>query len=217
MEKPIEAIEYKGFEIRIYPDIDPESPREWDNMGKMVCWHRRYNLGDEQPKYDPLDYMVDVLNHEQQLANDYENIPEDKIEKMFNKIAISLPLYLYDHSGITMNTTGFSCPWDSGQVGFIYVLKKDVLKEWNKKKMSKQLYEKAVKVLKQEVETYDQYLRGDVYGFQIIEPYTDNNLDSCWGFYGLDYCIQEAKDVADYWAKERDSGAWEKQPTGMED
>ena len=72
--------------------------------------------------------------------------------------------------------------------------------------------------MKQEVETYDQYLRGDVYGYQIIEPYADdNNLDGCWGFYGLDYCIQEAKHMADYWAKERDSGAWEKQPTGMED
>ena len=29
---------------------------------------------------------------------------------------VILPLYLYDHSGITMNTCGFSCPWDSGQV-----------------------------------------------------------------------------------------------------
>ena len=33
---------------------------------------------------------------------------------------VILPLYLYDHSGITMNTCGFSCPWDSGQVGWIY-------------------------------------------------------------------------------------------------
>jgi hypothetical protein len=221
MEKPVETIDYKGFEIRIFNDefID-ESPRGWDNLGKMVCWHSRYTLGDEQPKCDQYEYMHSVLWGEGIFNDDilYTTKQDIKIEKKFNKIAISLPLYLYDHSGITMNTTGFSCPWDSGQVGFIYVLKKDVLKEWNKKKMTKQLYAKAVKVLKQEVEIYDQYLRGDVYGFQIIElDCDDNNLDSCWGFYGMDYCIQEAKSVADYWAKERDSGAWEKQPTGMED
>ena len=33
-----------------------------------------------------------------------------------NSVAIVQPLYLYDHGGITMNTTGFSCSWDSGQV-----------------------------------------------------------------------------------------------------
>ena len=29
-----------------------------------------------------------------------------------------------------MSTGPFSCPWDSGQVGFIYVEKKKVKEEW---------------------------------------------------------------------------------------
>ena len=36
------------YRIRIMPDYDPSSPREWDNLGIMICSHRRYNLGDEQ-------------------------------------------------------------------------------------------------------------------------------------------------------------------------
>ena len=39
--------EYRGYTIRLVPDPDPENPREeWDNVGTMRCWHRRYNLGD---------------------------------------------------------------------------------------------------------------------------------------------------------------------------
>ena len=38
----------EGF--KIYTDEDAANPRtEFDNVGTMVCWHRGYNLGDEQP------------------------------------------------------------------------------------------------------------------------------------------------------------------------
>ena len=42
----------------------------------------------------------------------------------------SLPLYLYDHGGITMSTNPFSCPWDDGgQVGWIYASKQKFIDE----------------------------------------------------------------------------------------
>jgi hypothetical protein len=43
--------------LLITTDIDPESPREWDNFGAMYCWHSRYNLGDEQPQADPDEWL----------------------------------------------------------------------------------------------------------------------------------------------------------------
>lgn len=49
---------YKGCTIRSGQDDSPESPREWDNVGTMVCWHRHYKLGDEQPKEDATDYLL---------------------------------------------------------------------------------------------------------------------------------------------------------------
>ena len=45
--------------------------------------------------------------------------------------------------------------------------------------------------LKDEVEVYDQYIRGDVYGF-IIEDLQGNNVDSCWGFYGWEAAAEQA-------------------------
>ena len=66
-----------------------------------------------------------------------------------------LPLYLYDHSGITMNTTGFSCPWDSGQVGWIYADKRRIEAEYGK--VTPETVEKARQVLEGEVKSYDYF------------------------------------------------------------
>lgn len=159
------------FVLKVEQDECGESPREWDNLGTMVCSHRRYNLGDEQ-----------VSNTEN--YNGWDELL--KGEYGSEKDIIALPLYLYDHSGITMNTTGFSCPWDSGQVGWIYVDKEKVRKEFNVKRISKKLRQRVEQILVGEVNTYDQYLQGDVYGFT-LEDKDGNHIDSCWGFYGTDW------------------------------
>ncbi len=95
---------------------------------------------------------------------------------------VLMPLYLYDHSGITMNTTGFSCPWDSGQVGWIYADKDKILLEFGGDTLTPELREKAEALLTGEVKYYDHYLRGDCYGFQLYKG--DEEIDNCWGFLG---------------------------------
>lgn len=165
------------YRIRIESDTDACDPREdFSNMGIMVCWHGRYNLGDEQPKCDAEEYRE-------------ENCPEG---------TITLPLYLYDHSGLSMSTSGFSCGWDSGCVGFIYVTPETIIKEYGND--SEESREKARNVLVSEVNLYDLSLRGQVWGYTVeklpacdscghIEP---EDVDSCWGFFGDD-----KKDVLD--------------------
>lgn len=149
--------------VIIAQDEINESPREWDNLGTMACFHRRYTLGDK-------DHGLSLEEAQAIEADD--------------KKYIALPLYLYDHSGITMNTTGFSCRWDSGQVGVIFVSKEAVRKEYGWKVITKARKEQILGYLKGEVETYDQFLRGDVYGFKCVE--NGEETDSCWGFYGTD-------------------------------
>ena len=180
-----------NYLIEVIQDESPESPREWDNLGTMICFHPRYNLGDKHD-YRSRDYRF------------YDEQRED-IKKKENA-CVMLPLYLYDHSGITMNTTGFSCNWDSGQVGWIVVSKEQVRKEYNVKRINKELIEKVTKVLEGEVETYDQYLTGDVYGYRISKVTEcelghehKEEVDSCWGFYGEDECMTEAEGIVDYY------------------
>ena len=186
----MEATQSKQIEkylIEIYPEDSPSSPREWDNLGTMVCFHRRYTLGDKH------DYSF----------RDYNSW--DEMEKAIIKnenVGVILPLYLYDHSGITMNTTGFSCGWDSVQVGFIYISKEKILKEYGGKIVTKKLKERVEGYLKSEVNTYDQYLTGDVYGYKVFKLETCDKgcehreeIDSCWGYYGEDSCMEEAEGI----------------------
>ena len=137
-------------------------------------------------------------------VNQCEKRVDAIIEKAINQYYVILPLYLYDHSGITISTGPFNCPWDSGQIGYIYVTKEAIKKEFNRKIMSKKLEQKAIDIMQSEVKTYDQYLTGQVYGY-MIEP-TDENKeiecdDSCWGFFGMDHkesgLLEMAKNAID--------------------
>jgi exonuclease III len=101
---------------------------------------------------------------------------------------------MYDHSGITINCDGFACPWDSGQVGYIYVSRQKLKDEYGVKRISNAMLERAEHTLRNEVHKMDQYITGDVYGFQVIKRYLDNNndikediIDSCSGFYGENF------------------------------
>ena len=172
-------IKYKGYMIKIERDSDYPSPREDDNLGTMVCFHRRYDLGD---KHDikPGDF------------SGWEQM-KDHIQKHF-KTAVILPLYLYDHSGITMNTTGFSCPWDSGQVGWIYVTKEKVREEYGS--CTKKNLARAEEYLLGEVKMYDHYLTGDVWIYT-IEDDRGEDTESCGGYYGEESALVDAKAAVD--------------------
>lgn len=47
--------------LRILYDRLPESPRSWDNLGIMVCWHRRYDLGDRHNFCDSYDLFQSLI------------------------------------------------------------------------------------------------------------------------------------------------------------
>ena len=139
-------------------DSDPTSPRENEgNVGTMVCWHRRYTLGDIQPTERPEDWFK-------------ENFPPEDLEG-----GMCLPLYLLDHSGITISTENFNDKWDSGQVGWIVAKPEKVKEAFGDN--SPESVQKARKNLIEEVRIYDQFLRGACWGYEFGD-------DSCWGFFG---------------------------------
>jgi len=181
--EPLETIKYKNCLINIYADEQPESPRDWDNFGNMFCKHNDYKLGD--------DFTIDTDDCE-----DWEDVAKE-LKKQCNA-EILIPLYLYDHSGITMNTTGFSCGWDSGQVGWIYCTKEDRKKEGLTPT-------KARKLMVSEVKDYDYYITGNVYGFEAKDS-KGEFIDSCWGFLGdleKSGLMDTAKDNIDYYLKKQ--------------
>lgn len=169
---PVKYIDTTKYKVTIEQDMWPESPRDWDNVGTMICRHRDYTLGDEQ--FDPNDYdgWAGLDNHL-------------RIER---NAVIVLPLGLYDHSGITMYIGDTHDRWDGGQVGFIYCTQADIDREWNGDR------ERAESYLRGEVKTYDQYLRGDVYNV-LIETKSGRFIDQCGGLYGDESVDQFIRDV----------------------
>ena len=158
--------EKDGVKLTVEQDEIIDSPREWDNLGTMVCFHGRYSLGDNND-YDFNDY------------DSWEELKNAIIKE--EDVAIILPLYLYDHSGITISHSPFSCKWDSGQIGWMFISKEKMREEYSVKRVSIKLKERVETYLIGELETYDQYLRGEVYWFKLESDEID---DSCGGFYG---------------------------------
>ena len=207
-------------------DHQDDGPRDWDNFGIMACIkHRNYNLGDKKHTFNDVQKFLEKLAQEidpkfEDIVEHWESglgwqycqnvspagdfyaaakICEERVKKAMWKIldkAVILPLYLYDHSGITMRCTPFACPWDSGQVGYIYATPEMIRKEYDCKIITKSVRAKATKLLQSEVETYDQYLTGDVWGV-VIEDEDGEELDACWGLFGLRHAETEMQVMAE--------------------
>lgn len=193
--KPIEIITKENKRAEIYYDeLNDQNPREFFDYGlsRMVCMHRNYHLGDEQLRQSDYDSWDDV---EKYLVDE-------------RKAKVILPLYLYDHSGLSMSVGPFNDRWDSGQVGFIYADEDKCIKEFGKDYK----YSDVKNILRAEVEVYDLYLSGQVYGYKIFEkkhivdrcPHCneilneydeDEEIDSCWGFFGMDAVREAVADV----------------------
>lgn len=166
------TINHKGFEITIEQD-DRRNPREDDNATKIYCFHNRYDLGDKH------DHTSDEFES-------FEEFKEHLIAE--HDVLVIKPLYMYDHSGQTVSTGSFSCRFDSGQVGWVFVTKKEAeANGWDEKRCEE--------VIDEDVKYYDRYVCGEsAYMFTISGPDLD---DSCSGFDDESDAIESAKETID--------------------
>lgn len=197
---------YKIYEnsthlLKIFYDDDALSPRQdYDNLGVMVCDTKKYRFGDVQCKEHygswDLDALIYIHRNEPNPVKieDYEAISDKEIramQKWMKSNILIFDLSIYDHSGVTI-FHGTSSGWDTGQVGFHYTTKERIKKNFCCKKVTKKHWDHAKTILQNEVTIYDDYLRGNVYGFKAYKkqicPHCNRweliEEDSCWGFIG---------------------------------
>ena len=178
---------YGGAVIHIRKDADPESPRDWSNAWKWysnhkkICFDRNWNT----KKYLSID---DIFDGETEAG---ETIC-DAIMRQNPDVLSMRPIYLYEHSGYAVSLSSLADKWDSGIGAYAVLTKKDALQFWGTGHSDEELVKLADNELKHEVETFSQYLDGEVYGY-VVEDASGNETDSCWGYYGIEDCIADAK------------------------
>ncbi len=210
-----------GIRLEINDNIAHIDPRETEShIGTMVCFHKRYDLGDKHSFENKDEFLTERLAWHFKSRDKAELCMEkldDSISQLLPGFAadkmrdyallellkedhVFLPLYLLDHSGLSMSTGSYNDKWDSGQVGWIYADKDTVVREYGE--WSKESREKVAAKMKNEVRAYDAYLRGEVYLYDYFDELTGEREPG--GFYIGD--LEDAKKEAEAALPEEMSG-----------
>lgn len=178
MNEAVETIQYRGHEIEIFYDEGGESPRNWDNLTEIHYHSNSYELGDTN--HTDIDEYNAMLRTAKRQGD------------------IIIPMFAYIHSGVCLSLASFHgrlpqghAEFDSGRAGTVIVRRKVLLDNYGKTRMTEALRKRAYEIAESDITTLNQYFAGDVYGYVIDDE------DSCWGYYGTEYCIDEAKSIVD--------------------
>ena len=169
--------EQEKLEIMI--DDSCESPREWDNLTVIVTIENNHNtIGDFQ------------VNSSEELRQ----MLEDK------KAKYAIPLYMYEHSGISLkcfeDKVGYpyNDQWDAGCIGMVFTTE-ELLHRYNITGLTHMTKNEVIDQMKAEVNVYSNWCNGECYGFRLSKvsdcdkcnQTVEQEIDSCYGFYGYDH------------------------------
>lgn len=176
MNNSIDTVTVGATTANIYQDMDDRGPEEWADEGLfLVGFHRDFSVQRD-------GYGVEIVR----ALFDKDEITEDNRDevKRIKRQYHIFGLEAYIHSGVCLalsNEGNFvDRQWDVSRLGAVFVSKN----EWNTKI-------KARKAALGLIETWNQSLSGDVYGYSI------EGADSCWGFYGMDAVKEAAKEACE--------------------
>lgn len=183
MNKPIEVIKYRGHEIEIFYDEFCESPDDWGNDEVFLVYdHRDFRV--KRKGFDPETIFDSLLKKKSKFEGHWV-----------------FPVYAYIHSGIISlslykGSYPFTCPWDTSFRGFVLVkCDTEIEKSYNEE------LETARKRAEGLIKTWNEYLSGEVYGY-------NSEVGGCWNFYGEEgkkQMIAKAKLEIDQYINEQNS------------
>ena len=169
--------------VQVLPDLDVESPREWDNLWTWVTTPGA-GYSDIKPGY----YKESRNSHCQKYYYRPEDFEDDsgRISKEFAKTHLIVPLFLYRHSGDVISVGNYGATltdklFDAGCMGFAFLSHEKIKEEYQCKCITKEIKKRALEYLEEEVKAMNAVNFGEVYGFKIINLETEEE-DSSWGY-----------------------------------
>lgn len=188
--EPIHTEEYKGYHIDIYQDLNADSPRrDMDNLGLLYAVEQ-YRSYREEKSYYPFHDDVIYEDPETDEPTDVEVLDADIVDIL---------VLTFDGNTIVAYDVDDDVP-SRNFFGYLFATRKRVF-EWLGFPMEGVLKPEELsrvrKILEEEIETYNTWGSGDVYGYVVRET-----EDSVWGFYGSDFeksgILDDAKGCIDY-------------------
>ena len=122
------------------------NPRNDDCLGHLFLFHKRYVLGDET------EYTAKDFAHFEDMLTFLRETEE---------AIIALPVFGYDHGQLRIQVGPYNDPWDSGQLGFIWATKSDIMTWYQATEWEDRLATEATAVLGAEVAAYDAYINSE--------------------------------------------------------
>jgi len=161
--------------LEIVPDVNPMNPREWDNLGYFITVDRNYHSPDQNPELEKIvkttaDEADNQAEHMELIKREIEDTTEEKVIAIY-------PVVKYEHSGISYSL-GTKHGFDYSNNGFYIVTDKT-------SKLIGTEPKDFERVIKGELETYNKYANGTVYGFALYDD-KGELVDSCSGFYDIE-------------------------------
>ena len=127
-----------------------------------------------------------------------DNLTADHCRTLLQDVVFATPIWVYEHSGISIKvgdrTYPYNDQWDSYYGGIAAITKAAVIENFQD---TENWQRKASECIQNVIETYDSYLTGDVWGYQLyeldMETYKPdssepnwNETESVWGFIDCD-------------------------------
>lgn len=180
MNKPVKTIPLEhGVTIKVYQDDDAQNPNDWDGECCFL-WSDDHDLCLVERKEGKSTGRIKGVS-KGSLLRDEDDDPNAPSEYAVFRVSIG-----YRGEQLAGGWDDISGDNDAIERNhaFVLVRRADFPPDHD-------LQAAALAC----VEEWNTYLSGNVYGF-VIEDAMGEELTSCWGFYGLANCIEEAKSEA---------------------
>lgn len=188
--EPIETLVKAPLCAEIYQDEHYDSPSEWgDTDVFLVGFHPNFSVEAE-------GFSKEVCEMIGEKPKDiYDESIWERVAQIKREYHV-FGLEAYIHSGVVLalsrEGTFPDRQWDVSQLGLVFVLKEAFKTKSEARKAALSL-----------IETWNQNLSGDVYGYVIREEGEEDWCDSLWGIYGIEDAREQAQEALDYAWKAR--------------
>lgn len=182
MNDPVHVIHEDGWKIEIHYD---EEGKDFEDLIPddihVQTWHRRRIIGERIDRPNSVEEYNDL-------------IASIKAE---HPGALIMPLFAYEHGGITFSLQEYSDLFDSGQVGIVWASGEEI--------------EDKDAALAAFVEEMSACFEGAVYGWTVVDPEGEIK-DSCWQYVGRSPekedspLMLDARKMLEYWQAQARSG-----------